>query len=337
MKSSPQHSRSRINQNYLLFTLTIILFMFPFFLLKSFSTLIFYFFLLFISLGSSFYFWTSFIPFLPENIPGFFNTVQTIILSIFKSTKSAYLIQTGKFNKDYFIIQDKPKLGALLIDENSAVIVINNTGKKRILSPGYQFIKNGDQVLHTFDLGFHHFVWGPLETENPFRNYTPNLDLNQIHLHSLRAAQTKWQTKDEITVIPSFSIFYNFSSLTGEKQMEEMLLIISDYFSANKINGELQIEINKLIGECVTNIWRVLLEKINAKQIISLSNQNSSMMEYFLLRINTIINMKIGKDVSNSHILKDSNRLESVEPLEKWEPLNIWVFLNNLWIQQEVP
>lgn len=116
-----------------------------------------------------------------------------------------------------------------------------------------------------------------------------------------------------------------------------MSLNISDYFSVNKINGELQIEINKLIGECVANIWKVLLEKTNAKQIISPTNQNSSFMEYFLLNINTIINMKIGEDTSNSHILEDSNRLESVKPLEQWETLNIRVFLNNLWIQQEVP
>jgi len=337
MKSSPQPSKSRIDQIYLMFTLTIILFIFPFFLLKSPSSLILYFFLLFISIGSSLFFWISFIPFFPDNFSGFLNTIQTLILSIFRSSKSAYHIQAGRFDRDYFVIQDKPKLGALLIDEYSVVIVKNNAGKKRVFPPGYHFLKNGEQILHTFDLGFHHFVWGPLKTENPFRNHNPDFDLNQIHSHSLRAAQTKWQTKDEITVIPSFSIFYNFSFLTGKKQIEEMSLNISDYFSANKINGELQIEINKLIGECVANIWKVLLEKTNAKQIISPTNQNSSLMERFLLNINTIINMKIGEDTSNSHILEDSNGLESVKPLEQWETLNIRVFLNNLWIQQEVP
>ena len=337
MKSSPQPSKSRFDQNYFMFTLTIILFIFPFFLLKSLSSSILYFFLLFISIGSSLFFWTSFIPFFPENYSGFLNTIQTLLLSIFSSAKSTYHIRAGKFDRDYFVIQDKPKLGALLIDENSVVIVINNAGKKRIFPPGYQFIKNGEQILHTFDLGFHHFVWGPLKTENPFKNHTPELDLNQLHLYSLRAAQTKWQTKDEINVVPSFSIFYDFSSLTGKKQMEEMSLNISDYFSTNKINGELQIEINKVIGECVTNIWKVLLEKTNSKQIISSANQNSLLIENFLLNINTIMNMKIGEDTSNSHILKDSNRLESVKPLEQWETLNIRVFLNNLWIQQEVP
>jgi len=336
MKSSPQPSKSRINQKYLIFTLTIILFIFPFFILKSLSSSILYFFLLFISIGSSLFFWTSFIPFFPENFSGFLNTIQTLILSIFRNTKSAYHIQAGKFDRDYFVLLDKPKLGALLIDENSVVIVINNAGKKRIFPSGYQFIKNEEQVLHTFDLGFHHFVWGPLKTENPFRNHTPDLDLNKIHLHSLRAAQTKWQTKDEITIIPSFSIFYNFSSLASKKQMEDMSLNISDYFSANKINGELQIEINKVIGECVTNIWKVFLEKANANQIISPTDQNLLLMDYFLLSINTIINKKIGEDTSNSHISKDSSRFKSVKPLEQWETLNIRVFLNNLWIQQGV-
>ena len=265
------------------------------------------------------------------------NTIQTIILSIFRSTKSSFHIQAGKFHKDYFVIQDKPKLDALLVDENSVVIVINNAGKKRIIPPGYQFIKNGEQVLHTFDLGFHHFFWGPLETDNPFRNNIPNLDLNQIHSQSLRAAQTKWQSKDEITFVPSFSIFYNFSFAAGRKQVEEMLFNISDYFSANKIHGELQIEINKLIGGCVTDIWKVLLVKTNANQTISPTDQYSLLMDNILLSLNTKINTKPGEDTSDPQISQGSNLIESVKPLEQWEPLNIRVFLNNLWIQQEVP
>ena len=337
MKSSPQLTKGRNNQNYFIFALAIILVISPFFILKSLSNSVLFFSLVFISIGASLFFWTSFIPFFPESFLGFIYTIQTLVLSIFRNTRSVYHIQAGKFDKDYFVIQDKPNLGALLIDENSVVIVINNAGKKRIIPPGYQFIKNGEQVLHTFDLGFHHFFWGPLETDNPFRNNIPNLDLNQIHLQSLRAAQTKWQTKDEITVIPSFSIFYSFSSAVGIKQMEETLFNISDYFSANKTNGELQIEINKLIGERVTNIWKVLLEKTKTKQIIPPTDQYSLLMENFLLSINTIINTKPREDTSDSHISQGSNLLERVKPLEQWETLNIRVFLNNLWIQQEVP
>jgi len=337
MKSSPQLSKGRNDQNYFIFALAIILVIFPFFILKSLSSSILYFSLLFISIGSSLLFWTSFIPFFPESFSGFINIIQTLILSIFRSAKSTYHIQSGKFDKDYFVIQDKPKLGALLIEENSVVIAINNAGKKQIIQPGYQFIKNGGQVLHTFDFGFHHFFWGPLETDDPFRNNVPDLDLNQTHLQSLRAAQTKWQTKDEITVVPSFSIFYNFSSMARIKQVEEMLFNISDYFSAHKINGELQIEINKLIGESVTNIWKVLLEKTKSEQIISPTDQYSLLIGNFILMINTILNTKSGEDTSDSHISQEYNLLESVKPLELWETLNIKVFLKNLWIQQEVP
>jgi hypothetical protein len=276
------------------------------------------------------------VPFFPKSFLDFVNTIQTLFLSVFKNAKSVYHIQAGKFDRDYFVIREKPKLGALLIDENSVVVVINNAGKKRVFSSDYHFIKNGEQVLHTFDLGSHHFFWGPQDTENPFRDHIPDLDLNQIHLHSLRVAQTKWLTKDEIAVVPSFSIFYNFSSFAGKKQLEEMSLNISDYFSAKKITGELQIEINKLFGECVTNIWKVLLEKTNANQIISSTYQNSPLMDKFLMNINTIINTKTTEDTSDSYKFLESNRFERVKPLEHWETLNIRVFLKNLWIKQEV-
>jgi len=337
MESSPQPSKSRIVQNYLIFALAIILIIFPFYILKSISSAVLFLFLILISVGSSFFFWVNFVPFFPESISGVISTIQTLILSIFRSTKSIYHIQAGKFDNDYFVIQNKPKLGALLIDENSVVIVINNGGKKRVCSPGYQFINTGEQVLHTFDMGFHHFYWGPLETENPFNNHIPDLNLNQIHLRALRVAQTKCQTKDEISVVPSFSIFYDFSSLAGKKQLEEMSLNISNHFFASNINGELQIEINKLIGERVTKIWKVLLKKTNVKQILSPTDQNLSLMNMHLLSINTIINTKIAGDTSDSHILKEFNKLGNIKPLEQWGALNIRVFLNNLWIQQEVP
>ncbi len=337
MRSTPQSTESRINQSYLMFTLVIILVIFPFFILKSISSAILYFSLLFISFGSSLFFWVRFVPFFPVSFPGFINTIQTLILSILKRTKSSYHIQAGKFDRDYFVIQNKPRLDALLIDENSAVIVINDAGEKHVSPPGYQFIKIREQVLHTFDLGFHHFFWGPRENVNPFTYHNPNLDLNQTHLYSLNVAQTKCQTKDEITVVPSFSIFYNFSSLARKKQMEVMLLNVSDYFSANKINGELQIEINNLIGECVTNIWKVLVENTNTKRLIFPTNQKSSLIDDFLLKINTTINTKIIENESYSRTLKVSNRLESVKPLEQWEALIIRVFLKSLWIQKDIP
>jgi len=337
MKLSLQPSKSRTYQSYLMVTLAILFVIFPFFILKSISNAILYLFLLFISIGSSLFFWVSFVPFFPISFPGFFNTIKTLILSIFRSTNPAYHIQAGKFDRDYFVIQDKPKLDALLIDENSAVIVINNERKKRVLSSGFQFINKGEQILHTFDLGFQHFFWGPQENENPFKYHIPDLNLNQIHLRSLRFAQTKYQTTYKITVIPSFSIFYGFSSLVGKKQMEEMLLNISNYFSSKKINGKLQIEINELIGKSVMNIWKVFLENTNAKQLISPADQNLLLMDKFLTKINTIINTKTAQEILDPTMFNESNLLKSVKPLEQWKALNIRVFLNNIWIQQDVP
>jgi DNA-binding ferritin-like protein (Dps family) len=252
-----------------------------------------------------------------------------LILSIFRKTKSSYHIQAGKFDRDYFFIQKKPKLDALLVDEKSAVIVINNAGKKRVILHGFHFISNGEKALHTFDIGFHHFFWGPQETEKLFKNHIPDLDLSQAHLYSLRVAQTKCKTKDEITVVPSFSVFYDFSSPSEKNQLGEMLLDISDLFSANKIFGELQLEINELIGKHVTNICKDLLENTNAKQ---LTDQNSSLMDDILIKINT----KVIGDTSDSRIKKEHRLLESIKPLGYWKMLNIRVFLNNLWIEKDV-
>lgn len=220
-------------------------------------------------------------------------------------------------------------MDALLIDEKSAVIVVNNDGKKRVILHGFHFISNREKALHTFDIGFHHFFWGPQKTEKLFRNHVPDLDLSQTHLHSLRVAQTKCKTKDEIKIVPSFSVFYDFSSPTGNKQLGEMLLNISDHFSANKIFGELQFEINELIGKHVTNICKDLLKNTNVKQ---LTDQNSSLMDDFLIKINT----NVSSNTSDSHIKKELHLLESIKPLGHWKMLNIRVFLNNLWIQKDV-
>jgi len=332
MKSSSQTSKGKNYQSNFIFISALILIIFPFFLIKSVSSSILYLFILTISIGFSLFFWINFVPFFPKGFSGYFNAAQMLILSIFRETKSSYHIQAGKFDRDYFFIQNKPKLDALLIDEKSAVIMINNIGRKRVVLPGYRFINHGEKALHTFDIGFHHFFWGPQETEDLFRNHIP-IDLSQSHLQSLRVAQTKCQTKDEITVVPSFSVFYDFSSSIGKKHLGEMLINISDYFSINKIFGELQLEINKLIGERITNICKYLLKNTSVKQ---LTDQNSSLMDDILIKTNTIINIKIGGDTSDAHKKKGLHLLENINPLGQWEMLNIRVFLNNLWIQKDV-
>ena len=337
MKSSAQPSKNRIVHRCFLLSISIIIIAFLFIFLHSRSNLFFYFLLLFISLGFSFYFWLSFIPFFPDSLVNFLNLLQTIMLSFFRRTNSTYHIQAGKFNKDYFVIQDKPQLDALLIGENSKVIVINNVGRKRVVPPGYQFINKKEQVLHTFDLLSHHFYWGPLKTLKSERNHIPDIDLNHAHLLTLKIAQTKWQTKNRITIIPLFSIFYNFSTNADEKQLDNLSLKISDYFSDRNTNGELQTEINQIIGVRVTHIWKTYLENSSSKEILTLTDHNSSLRKKLMVDINTIINKKITVGISGSDKFVEPNLLADINPLDHWELLNIKAFLNNLWIQQEVP
>lgn len=329
MIPSSQTSKSKNYQINFILTSALILVIFPFFIIKSVSSAILYFFILVILIVFSLFFWINFVPFFPKGFSGFFNTAQMLILSIFRKTKSSYYIQAGKFDKDYFFIQNKPKIDSLLIDEKSAVIVINNAGKKRVILHGFHFIRKDEKAIHTFDIGFHHFFWGPQKTEKLFRNHVPDLDLSQAHLHFLEVAKMKCKTKDEITIVPSFSIFYNFPSPTDKKHLEEMLLGISNHLSANKIFGELQFEINEIIGKHVTNICKDLLENTNGKQ---LSDQNSSLMDDILIKINT----EVSGDTSDSHIKKEHHLLESIKPLGHWEMLNIKVFLNNLWVEKDV-
>jgi len=253
------------------------------------------------------------------------------------STKTSYHIQAGKLNNDYFVIQNKPNLGALLIDENSVVILINKAGKKRVCLPGFQFVKNGEQILHTFNLGFHHFFWGPAETENPFREHPSDLDFNQSHLHSLKINQTKWHTKDGAIVVPLFSIFYDFSFPADKSKIRERSLTISDYFSANNINGELQNEINKFIGERVTNIWKILLENTNTDQLTFSTNLKSSLLDDLITEVNTRINTKTAEDTSDTHKLNGSYRLDHIKHMKQWNMPNIKVYLIKIWVRKNIP
>ena len=56
-----------------------------------------------------------------------------------------------------------------------------------------------------------------------------------------------------------------------------------------------------------------------------------------MMDINTIINKKITVGISESDKFDEPNLLADINPLDHWELLNIKAFLNNLWIQQEVP
>jgi hypothetical protein len=154
------------------------------------------------------------------------------------------------------------------------------------------------------------------------------------HLRSMHSSQTLSKTKDGFTVIPTFSIHYNFSREQGLLETKDSLRELSNYFSANNIFGELDSPLKNLIGSSITSFWQVLLEQTNAAEIYSLTEKNLSLAEEYIRQINTFLDSKTRLNIL---ILPDGQNVkvpESIYYLKKLQLLNMRVYLESLWIEK---
>ena len=281
----------------------------PFFIFKSIIGFLFYTLLIFFLSAASIFFWFSFMPNLPLDSLGLFPTMRVLLQLIFQNTIPLYQVKSGFFFKDYFDIQDKPKILALFIDENSAVVVQGDKGNKRILSSGFNRIYPLEKIIHTFNLQPGYFTIRPTDKQNSLVLFKHPVYLKNNPAFSIIKDQTLARTKDGIAILASFSVFYNLASIQDIHQPKEIFLALSNYFSKQGLNGCLNKEIEYVISTEILNNWRRYIGSHNANELTAAEYSSTFLMDDFSSKM--------------------------VFSLTCLKALNINIFLNNLWIKKD--
>lgn len=306
----------------------------PLAFIKSLPNKILYSLFLLLSIFASFIFWINFVPSLHNNNGKLLNILNAVLLGLIQQAPSTFHIQSGKFDKDYFNIKNKPGLGSILVDNTSAVIVINKKKERRVLLPGFHFINHGEQVLHLINLNSSHFYWGLVDQKHPHPLSNSMSEPSRGNLRSMHSTKTLSKSKDGLTVIPTFSIHYNFSRQQESQAIKDTLKELSDYFSAINIIGELDSHLKNLIGSSITSIWQALLEQTNAADLYSLTKKNLSLAEEFIRKINMYFDTKDRENILKSPNGQNARFPESTYFLKKIQLLNMGVYLESLWVDK---
>ena len=261
--------------------------------------------------------------------------INAVMIGLIQQAPSTFHIQSGQFNKDYFNIQNKPRLVSLLVDRTSAAIVINKKKEKRVLLPGFHFINHVEQVLHLININSNHFYWGLVDRKHPHTLSNSMTEPGRNQLHSTNSSQTLSKSKDGFRVIPTFSIYFNFSSEQNPHQTKDFLMELSDYFSAKNIIGELDPHFKNLIGTSVTSIWQILLEQTYAADLYSRTEKTISLAEEYIGKINSFLDTKTRVNILNLPNGQNVKIPESIYFLKKLQLIKIKVYLESLWIEKQ--
>ncbi|MDO9545680.1 MAG: hypothetical protein Q7J07_02890 [Pelolinea sp.] len=213
-------------------------------------------------------------------------------------------------------------------------MIINRKEEKRILLYGFHFIKRGEQVLHLINFNIHHFYLGSNDRKNPSTISTSDSVDARNHLHLLRSTQTSGRTKDGLTIVPRFSVYFNLLPDQDVQRTKDFLLDLSNIFSAQNIYGELHKHLEDLIGKSIISIWNTLIQETNTEELTTPTEEGLPLVDEYIRKINIFLNENSTEDIFNLPNRQIVNLPEGVHFLKKWKLLNLKVFLDTLWIEQ---
>ena len=270
-------------------------------------------------------FWGGFIPFLQDQSDNVQKILFSLFLCTFQRASSIFFIESGKFDRDYFNIRKKPRIGALFLDSESAVTLVNKKGRKRILFSGLNFIHGSEQVMHVFDLNHHHFQ---LETN---RQKYPLQSVVKLLNNENRAGSSQFQlqsSKPQNLINPSFSIHYNLVRNQDSRNLEETLISLSDHFYGNSISGEIRSHLENLITSSITSFVNRSIMEFESKDIPS-TEQLFRKYEEITETMNSFLSKAANSksiQYTNDH---DGHTLAHLVIFNEFHALDIRVFLES--------
>jgi hypothetical protein len=284
---------------------------------------------LLLSILFSSFFWRFFNPIFNFNDVNFFKSIYLVFLNQFQKSPSTFYLENGIFYKDYFLIKNKPIFKSLLIDDHTAIAVINKKREKRILLKGFHIIRPGEQVVHVINLNFHHFYYDPKDHSNTSIQSISRSENNKTQPSLIRNNQVSSKLRTSTKDVPRFSVYTNYKHNENNEKMKQALNRLSNYFSRHNISGELISHLENLIGESVFSIWETFTDK-NVKDVTSSHWEISQQIaDKAILLINAYLN----NSETNMPGFSENQLLffsEATDFLRKLDLINIRVFINDV-------
>lgn len=272
-------------------------------------------------------FWIDFV--IPGDYPVKKLTQLPILLWGLSTSKEPILsIKNGKCQQDYFLLKKAPKVSLVYIHQDSAALVQKSDNDLRLLASGFNTIKKGEKIVLTFSQNMQYFNFGPMDSENPFNTRRSGESYTDFHARQLRAEKVKSQTKDGIVLFPSFRIFYQLVSPSGEIESDQWSTLsrIGLQLRNTGLRGEARDHINEQIGRDICKIWNEQVSQLSLSDMFSTSGNHN--LSGIMDSINRQFSNQASPDVSSFH--KKGNKFSSVT----WALPLIKIYLQDLSVQK---
>ena len=276
----------------------------------------------------SFSFWFPDVISQPLNPSGIFSRLP-FIWNITGFLSPLYIVQSGKLQRDYFLLKNKPRIRLLYIYPDSAAVIQAKDGKKWVLQSGFHYLGCHKEISLCFKTGINQFVIGPLAEENPFDQKRSSESYTAYHSRRLRAQKVKTYTKDSREIFASFRVVYLLSSSgkQGEESGNDLFQKISADFQQMNREGELAQILEEYFTRRIIDLWITKISQLNSEEI-----HKDGEVERIMVEINS--SMHNSARPSARHTLhQKSNTVGANDSCNEWSLPFFRIYLDMLWLQ----
>jgi len=277
---------------------------------------------------TSFSFWFRFGSIYPVNLPGL-NSTQSPTWYFPGILSPIYVLQSGKLQRDYFLLRNKPRIGLLYIYPDSVAVVQSKDGQKRILQPGFHYLGRHKEIFLCYKIGISQFVIGPLAEENPFDQKRSSESYTAYHSRRLRAQKVKAFTRDSREIFASLRVVYLLGN--DEIQIKEsgngLLQRVSTDLQQMNRDGEAAQTLEDFFSRRIIDLWTAKISQVKSEEM-----RQGGIIDRIMTEINSAM-INPGQSSKKYAAHQEGTAEKNYENSEEWSLPFYRVYLDMLWMQ----
>ena len=194
----------------------------------------------------------------------FWKSVSSFIFG----NKILLAINNGIIEGDYLLLNNKPKIHLLVVNDKSAAVVLENRSQTNIYQPGFYVFRKPITVLGALSSELKIAKIGP-ENQATFDPKTHGENLSDYHARISGAEKTRAITRDGVEIFSLIQIFYRIDVNNIETEINKDLLNLFRNSFPISSSPQPGIDLENVLLEKILNDWKRTVEKSTFKEIVT--------------------------------------------------------------------
>ncbi len=260
---------------------------------------------------------------LPIDMPPGKSKFSFFWASIFKHEQPFAVVTDAHFDIDYFALQRKPHFPALIVDDNSVVVIKSANNQRKVLCGGTFDLKRGSVISHIFDLRPGIITVGPKTDPNHRTTISRrNAIEKDSHSTTIHDQSFTFQTADGAEIAALFDIFYRLKYKNQSRQSRVNILALSALLERDHQTGNSRSHLEAKVGSIIAAAFRDSMALITLDDFNHASRSKRDLISFFQSKVDS------ANFLTNSSKQDPKNRQFSL--LQAFE---LKIVLQEIWIR----